>query len=116
MPEVLPTRVFTKDAPCTKIDIWNMFISPSGLRRVAVVHSRSQIGLNTPKYLKGKGLIEVVADRGVEYYQLTAEGQTWLRTGLARHLDMHPGEIPKVQHYLKLLVREAPVRARPRRK
>lgn len=110
MAEILPTRVFTRDDQCTKVHIWNCFITPGGLKRVAVVHSRSKIGLNTPKYLKREAYVDVVNEKGVEYYQLTAEGEKWLRDGLIRHLEIHPDQVPDVEHYLQLVGK--PVRAK----
>ena len=100
--EVKPTRVFTKDAPCTKVHLWNAFIGANGLRKLAVVHSRGEIGLNAPKYLKNNGYIVVLEEKGVEYYEWTPEGEVWLRKGLLRHLELHPEEIPQVQFYLQL--------------
>lgn len=112
MPEIKPTRVFTRDDPCTKVHIWNCFIGPAGLgTSVPVVSSRSEIGLNTPKYLKREGFVEVHEDKGVEYYRLTAEGQEWLRKGLKRHLELHPDDRAKVTAIAQL---EMPGNRRPR--
>ncbi len=95
MPEILPTRVFTRSDPCTKVHIFNAFaVDPYGkgivYRDLPVVESRGLIGLNVPKYLRREGYAEIVAIKHVEYYRLTPQGQQWLRDGLARHLELHP--------------------------
>lgn len=110
MAEIKPTRTFTREDPCTKVHIWNCFMGAGGFKPVAVVHSRAEIGLNTPKYLKREGFVEVIEDKGVEYYRLTAEGEDWLRKGLNRHLELHPADVENVLHLSKL---RAPA-ARPR--
>lgn len=102
MPEVKPTKVFTKENPCSKVDIWNCFISAAGLNRVTVVASRSKIGLNTPKYLKRELYVTVETDKSVEYYELTFTGIEWLKKGLKRHLELHPEERAQVLHIAQL--------------
>lgn len=118
MPEIKPTRVFTKDAPCRKVDLWNCFINPTGLGLVLVVASRGKIGLNAPKYLRKKEFVGVATISGAEYYGLTDEGKKWLTDGLKRELELHPEWIPEVEFYEQLTGRKAPTRriARPARK
>lgn len=113
MAEVKPTRVFTRTDPCTKVHLWNCFVTITGLERVTVVASRSEIGLNTPKYLRREGYAEVVTEKGVEYYVLTPEGEEWLRKGLLRHLELHPEDAEHVlyqKHLTPTAVRRRTVR------
>jgi hypothetical protein len=103
MPVVEPTRVFTREDPCTKVHIWNCFIGPKGLATsVPVVTSRSKIGLNTPKYLLREGYIDRFTEAGVEYYIVTPSGEEWLRKGLKRHLELHPDERAEVVQIAQL--------------
>ena len=80
--------VFTRENPCTKVDIANCF-KTSGAK-VPVVHAQAVIGVNTPKYLLREGYVVAVSAGGVDYYQLTQHGSAWLEKGLASHLKRHP--------------------------
>lgn len=102
MNAIKPTAVFTKDAPCTKVHIWNTFITAKGLVPVMVVVARGEIGLNAPKYLLKNDYMEAYTDKNVDYYRLTPGGQEWLRKGLNRHLELHPGDVEKVLHLSQL--------------
>ncbi len=115
MPAIKPTRVFSRDDPCTKVHIFNAFavVAPRGgigYRDLSVVESRGEIGLNTPKYLRREGYAEIVAKGPVEYYRLTPQGKQWLVDGLKRHLELHPEDAKSVVLYTQFTGK-----ARPRR-
>lgn len=94
----LPVRVFTRADPCTKVDLHNCFISPGGSYLMRpVVEARGIIGLNAIKYLIREGYARTVHDVGIEYWQLTAAGRTWLSEGLQRHLELHPDDAKRVR-------------------
>lgn len=89
--EVLPVKVFTKENPCTKVDIHNCFVGESGkYEQRPVVQARGVIGLNTPKYLIREGYAVYTYDKGIDYIHLTQNGEHWLRLGLERFLELHP--------------------------
>ena len=94
--EVLPVKVFTRDEPCTKVDIHNCFTSPTGYAPVPVVTARGKIGLNVPKYLLREGFAVAVSIKNIDYYDLTTTGVEWLEKGLKRHLELHPDDAAKV--------------------
>lgn len=86
-----PVKVFTKDKPCTKVDLHNCFyLGGSKPLSRAVVEARGEIGLNAIKYLKREGYAIEHEEKGVDYWTLTSDGVEWLRKGLARHLELHP--------------------------
>lgn len=88
-----PVKVFSREEPCTKVDLHNCFYLGGGapLSR-AVVEARGEIGLNAIKYLKREGYAIEHETDGVDYWTLTPEGVEWLRKGLARHLELHPAD------------------------
>lgn len=92
-----PIRVFSRDEECTKVDLHNCFYldGTSPVRR-AVVEARGEIGVNAIKYLKKKDYAEQYEAEGVDWWELTEEGQEWLKSGLARHLELHPEDAGKV--------------------
>ena len=85
-------KVFTRDEPCTKIDIWHAFANEFGKLgfRRRVIDVRTVIGINTPKYLLREEYIGHFTVAGVDYYALTETGEKWLTEGLLRYLEMHP--------------------------
>lgn len=88
-----PVKVFTKDKPCSKVDLHNCFyLGGSTPLSRPVVEARGEIGLNAIKYLKREGYAIEHETNGVDYWTLTVEGIEWLRKGLARHLELHPGD------------------------
>lgn len=93
-PEV---KVFTRENPCTKLDIWNCFRARTGFVKVPVVEAQAQIGANVPRVMEREGRLEKAEARGVEYYVLTAEGEEWLSTGFARYLKNHPSHAPQAK-------------------
>lgn len=83
-------KVFTRDDPCTKVDLFNCFQAPSGYRPRAVVEARGEIGVNAIKYLLREGYAEAFEEAGVSWWKLTRDGEAWLTEGLRRHLELHP--------------------------
>lgn len=98
MPILHEPKVFTKENPCTKVDIHNCFYDPvlGRYQRRAVVEARGVIGLNTPKYLLREGYAVYRSEANVEYYELTPPGVDWLRKGLEAHLQRHPDDRSKL--------------------
>lgn len=89
---VKPVKVFTRENPCTKVDLWNCFRRGAGFVKRAVVESRGEIGLNAPKYLLREGFTRAFEQEGIDYIELTPHGEQWLTDGLERHLKKHPGD------------------------
>lgn len=81
---------FTKENPCTKIDLHNCFYRGGRYVNRPVVEAKTEIGENAPKYLIREGLVVVREIAGVDTYVLTPEGDQWLRTGILRYLALHP--------------------------
>lgn len=88
-----PVKVFSREEPCTKVDLFNCFSHNGAYVRRAIVEARGEIGVNAIKYLLKKGLASVVEEGNVAYWELTGEGEFWLRDGLARHLVLHPADV-----------------------
>lgn len=99
MAEIKPVRVFTRDDPCTKVDIHNCFMVNGIFSKRPVVEARGEIGINTPKYLIREAYAIATHERGIDYLQLTASGKAWLTNGLARFLELHPHRAADVVAY-----------------
>lgn len=84
--------VFTRESPCTKVHIWNCFRQGGKFVSVPVVHAQSIIGVNTPKYLLREGYATAVARKGIDYYTLSRAGESWLQSGVIKHLQRHPSD------------------------
>lgn len=100
--EIFPAKVFTRDNPCTKVDLWNCFhvvgeTKMPEFRSVPVVTARGVIGENAPKYLLKNGYAVVSSDARMDSYDLTRAGKEWLIKGLQRHLELHPEDLPRVR-------------------
>lgn len=91
--EVKEVKVFTRDNPCTKVDLWNCFRPKDNFEPRPVVEARGEIGLNAPKYLLREGYAMAYTMKGIDYYELTTTGQQWLTRGLVKHLEKHPDDI-----------------------
>lgn len=89
MSEFTPKH-FTKDNPCTKVDLHNCFYRGGRYVNRPVVEAKTEIGENAPKYLIRENLVVVREIAGVDTYVLTPEGDSWLRTGILRYLALHP--------------------------
>ena len=79
-------RVFTKNEPCNKVDIWNCFRAEAGNKFVSVpiVEARDAIGISVPSHLVRAGRAEMI--KGGDSIRLTSEGKTWLRAGTVRYV------------------------------
>ncbi len=88
-----PVKIFTRDLPVTKVDLHNCFCPAGQYVKRAVVEARGEIGLNAIKYLLKNDYATRFEERNVDYWKLTADGEEWLRKGLARHLELHPEEV-----------------------
>lgn len=87
IPEI---KRFTKDNPCTKIDIWNCFYGKRGFIKVSVVEARSKIGVNAPRVMEGNAYLVRKNAATMDYYELTELGKEWLVNGVKRYLKNHP--------------------------
>ena len=83
-------KVFTKENPCTKVDLHNCFYRKGAYVQRMVIEARTEIGLNAPKYLIREGYIELLWMKDADYYRLTPAGVAWLSKGLLRFLQLHP--------------------------
>lgn len=90
--EVKPVRIFTREQPCTKVELYNCFKASKGFVRRPVVETRGEIGINAPKYLRKANYAILLNDEDVDYLVLTMGGQKWLIDGINRHLELHPGD------------------------
>lgn len=88
----MEVRVFTKDSPCCKIDLWNCFRGKRGFISVPVTVANSKIGRYVPKHLVGKGRATFSTVRGEERITLTKEGAQWLKIGTGTYIG---GQIKK---------------------
>lgn len=83
-------KQFSRDQPCTKLEIWNCFKGRRGWRRVQVDIAHSKVGINAPRYMLKQGYLTVGENRQVEYYSVTRKGQDWLWTKFRSYLINHP--------------------------
>lgn len=101
-------KKFTRDQPATKVDIWNGFRRESGFPAIPVVEAKSFTGDNCPKYLVREGYLRAFSAGGVDFYQLTAEGISWLLKGIHRYMDLHPEAASELRHPIPPLVVRRP--------
>jgi hypothetical protein len=100
-------RVFTKDNPCTKLDIWNCFRGPNGFVAQPVVEAQTFIGANVPRVMEREGRLVKKTIKNTDYYVLTEAGEEWLAEGFARYLKNHPSHasqavyLPRVEKRLR---------------
>lgn len=110
--QIIPVdaKVFTRENPCDKVDLYLCFFGSDGKpRRRAVVEARGEIGLNAIKYLLREEYAIKFEESGVDWWELTAEGKEWLTAGLTRHLELHPEHANRLQSSKKT---SAPARRR----
>lgn len=106
-------KLFTRDNPCTKLEIWQCFRSATGFRRVPVVEAHTFIGVNVPRVMEREGRMFREERQGTDYYELTSEGKEWLMHGFERYLKNHPAHAAKAKHVPKAWgYTEAPARLR----
>lgn len=98
--DVKPIREFSRDQPCTKVDLWNTFRRGHAFVARPFVEARGEIGINAPKYLRREGYAVMVEKDGIDYLALTEKGRAWLTSGLLRYLELHPEETPKLEQPL----------------
>ena len=91
-------KQFTKDKPCTKLDIWNCFRSRRGFIPAQVNAAKSIIGANAPRVMEQHKRVRVTSRSNVDYYELTAEGKKWLVRGIKNYVRNHPGDRSKAKH------------------
>lgn len=89
---------FTRDNPCTKLELWQCFRSATGFRRVPVVEAHAIIGVNVPRIMEREGRMVRVEKQGIEYYELTTDGGEWLLQGFNRYLKNHPSHVARASH------------------
>lgn len=90
-------KVFSKENPCSKKDLWLCFRTSRGFREVQVDEAHSIIGVNSPRYLERQGYLIKGEGAGMDTYLLTAAGEAYLTKGIQAYLKNHPaeaGEIP----------------------
>lgn len=94
-PEV---RVFTKDRPVNKADLWACFRrGPRGFATVQVDEAHAVIGKNAPRYLETKQYLVVDRTPQGDTYRLTPLGEVWLTAGIKAYVKNHPAEAEDIQ-------------------
>ena len=90
-PEVVgvpPVRQFTRQNPCSKLDIWNCFCrggeEPQYAVEIGVAHSI--IGIYTPREMRRAGRLLKINGAQVDTYVLTEKGMEWLSTWRKKYL------------------------------
>ncbi len=94
-------KEFSREKPCTKVDIWNTFRGPNGFLRVPVVLVQSKIGVNVPRVMVRGGRLLKKLVSNVDYYYLTASGEQWLSEGLLGVVKRHPEFLDSINHHPK---------------
>lgn len=89
-------KVFSKENPCSKKDLWLCFRTARGWRGVQVDEAHSIIGVNAPRYLERQGYLLKDAGAGTDVYLLTAAGEEWLTRGIQSYLKNHPSEVGEI--------------------
>lgn len=91
-----PIKVFSRDEPCSKVDLTNCFFRGGLYVKRATVETQGEIGVNAPKYLLSKGYMRTFTDKWVDYQELTELGRLWLEKGLKSHLQRYPQDRAKL--------------------
>lgn len=94
-------KVFTKDRPCSKFELWTCFYGSKGFRTVQVDEAHAVIGLNVPRVMEREGRLEKVEQKQQEFYRLTEDGEEWLLKGFRNYLINHPSAWHLVEHVPK---------------
>lgn len=92
-PEV---RVFSKENPCSKRDVWECFRGPNGFQRVQVSTAHSMIGINVPRVMERNGHLVKNATPQGDFLTLTPGGRDWLERGIRAYVRNHPAERSEV--------------------
>ena len=87
-------RVFSRDAPCTKAEIWECLVQgPGKYSQVQVDVAHSIIGKNVPRVMESNSYLRVVHTATGDYYQLTDTGELWLLHGILSYVKNHPESV-----------------------
>lgn len=89
-------RVFSRENPCTKRDLWVCFRREEGYLPVPVAQAHAIVGLHAPRYMERQSYLVREHELQVEYYRLTARGVQWLERGIQSYLKNHPAEADSV--------------------
>lgn len=81
---------FTRENPCTKVELHNAFWRDGGYRDTPVVQAKMVCGDNSVKYMAREGFIIPTTQGTIDMYVVTPKGRAWLAEGLARYLELHP--------------------------
>lgn len=100
-------KVFSRENPCNKADIWNCFRSRAGFRIVPVAEAKSILGANAPRVMLKAERIEKVTHKGNECLRLTKAGEKWSKKGVISFLRNHEDRRSEVKHVTKAMVAEA---------
>lgn len=90
-------KVFTRDNPCTKKDIWECFTHNGKFRDMTVPEAQAIIGKNVPRVMERNGHLIVIHDPKADRYRLTGSGQQWAINGINAFLKNHPQYADEVQ-------------------
>lgn len=85
--------VFTRDNPCTKLDLWNAFRGRRGFVKRQVDEAKAVIGVNAPRVMVKNGYLHEIRDRDADYFRLTSDGEKWLKKGMENFLKNHPDRV-----------------------
>ncbi len=96
-------RKFTKDRPCSKIEIWNAFYGPGaqragGVGATDIVRARAIIGRHVPRALVMASRAHEMEKSGEHLLVLTAVGDEWLKKGIRRYLLNHPERLDEAEN------------------
>lgn len=91
----MKTKQFSKDHPCTKIELYNCFFGVDSTqddvaRSSDITRAKAIIGRNVPSRLIQAGHAEMTIVGGEQHIALTVEGQAWLLHGTQRYLKNQP--------------------------
>lgn len=107
MSKKFQVKVFSRENPCNKADIWNTFRGRVGFRIVPVEEARSMIGANAPRVMLKAKRIEKVEHKGKDCLRLTKAGEKWSKAGVISFLRNHEDRRSEVKHVTKAMVAEA---------
>lgn len=81
----------------TKIDIWNVFYSTRGWRKVELQQARDALGPDIPRHLLDFRRARLREQGSFLYLELTKEGREWLERGLMYYLKRNPKRASEVE-------------------
>lgn len=91
-------RIFTKDSPCSKADLWRCFHPYRSFATVPIAEAQAIIGANAPRGMEQHKRLQRVEVRGVECYRLTSSGEAWLIAGMLGYAKNHPLEALQINN------------------